>query len=157
MQEPPVRKILYWCEQCNIPLIGRSCACGSQGFPVPLLEPYDVRPALTADRELITRLVRERFGDCPVPKILLLNKAGGLDRNDLVIANGTRFGWLTFDPVKRRFSFDLSPEAVRFVLPYVTRGILDLGTSAEMPNDRSTKGRVGGKSSGSGTTDLTGH
>ena len=81
----------------------------------------------------------------PIPKVLLLNKAGGLDRNDLVIANGTRFGWLTFDPVKRRFSFDLSPEAVRFVLPCVTRGILDLGTSAEMPNDRATKGRVGGK------------
>src|SRR5208337_3322834 len=116
MREPPVKKILYWCERCNIPLIGRSCACGCQGFPIPLLEPYDVRPALRADRDLITRLVRERFGDVTIPKVLLLNKAGGLDRNDLVIANGTRFGWLTFDPVMKKFNFDLSPEAVRFIV-----------------------------------------
>jgi cysteine desulfurase / selenocysteine lyase len=145
MQEPPVKKILYWCEECNIPLIGRSCACGHQGFPIPLLEPYDVRPALEADRKIIAGLIGEQFGDCPIPKVLLLNKAGGLDRNDLVIANGTRLGWLTFDPVARTFSFDLSPEAVRFMVPGVTRGVLDLETSAELPGDRPAKGRVGGK------------
>ena len=145
MQEPPVKKILYWCEQCNIPLIGRSCACGCQGFPISLLEPYDVRPALAADRDLINKLIRERFGDIPLPGVVLLNKAGGLDRNDLVIANGTRLGWLTFDPVMRQFSFDLSPEAVRFMIPHATRGILDLEASAELPHDRATRGRIGGK------------
>jgi cysteine desulfurase / selenocysteine lyase len=145
MQEPPVKKILYWCEACNIPLIGRSCACGHQGFPIPLLEPYDVRPALDADRKLITGLIGEKFGDCPIPEVLLLNKAGGLDRNDLVIANGTRLGWLTFDPVTKKSSFDLSPEAVRFMISSITKGILDLEASAELPGDRAAKGRIGGK------------
>jgi len=145
MQEPPVKKILYWCPECNIPLIGRSCACGREGSPIKLLEPYDVRPALDADRSLIAGLIRERFGDCQIPRVLLLNKAGGTDRNDLVIANGSRFGWLTFDPVSRQFRFDLSIEAVGYLIAGATRGIVDLEASAELPPDRASRGRIGGK------------
>ncbi|HNB04046.1 MAG TPA: phosphoadenosine phosphosulfate reductase, partial [Methanoregulaceae archaeon] len=77
MREPAVKKILYWCEQCNVPLIGRSCACGAQGKALPLLQPYDVRPALAADRELISTLLTDRFGPVPLPQIILLNKTGG--------------------------------------------------------------------------------
>jgi len=98
MREPPVKKILYWCEDCNVPLIARSCACGREGKKIELLQPFDVRPALAADTALIKKLVTERFGTVPLPKILLLNKTGGADRADLVIMHGERFGWLTFDP-----------------------------------------------------------
>ena len=126
MREPPVKNTLYWCDSCNIPLIGRTCGCRQEGRAIELLRPYDVRPALSADRERIRDLARERFGDIPLPQIVLLNKAGGLDRNDLVIANGQRFGWLSFDPVAKRYRFDLSAEALPFILPHVTRGIVDL-------------------------------
>jgi cysteine desulfurase / selenocysteine lyase len=111
MREPPVKKILYWCDQCNVPLIGRGCACGKDGRKIQLLQPYDVRPALAADAALINNLVRERFGTIPLNRILLLNKTGGIDRADLVIMNGERFGWLTFDPVARKFNLDIAPEA----------------------------------------------
>ena len=140
--EPPVKKILYWCDRCNVPLIGRTCSCSAEGRAIELLQPYDVRPALAADMALIIRLVRERFGNVPVPTVILLNKTGGVDRADLVIAHGYRFGWLSFDPVARDFSFDLSPEALPFILKHVTSGIIDLETGIETP---AGQGRMGGK------------
>jgi cysteine desulfurase/selenocysteine lyase len=142
MHEPPAKKVLFWCEQCNVPLVAKSCACGAEGKKIELLQPYDVRPALAADMALVKKLVQERFGNVPLAKILLFNKTGGVDRADLVIMNGERLGWLTFDPVSRKFSLDLSPEALQFILPHATQGIIDLDTHT---NVRQEKGRVGGK------------
>jgi cysteine desulfurase/selenocysteine lyase len=142
MREPPVKKILYWCDHCNVPLIGRTCACGQEGKKIPLLQPYDVRPALVADATLIRNLVHERFGSVPLPKIMLLNKTGGIDRADLVITNGERFGWLTFDPVSRRFSFDIAPGALPYLIQHVTCAIIDLEKHTNVSRDQ---GRIGGK------------
>ena len=142
MREPAVKKTLYWCDQCNVPLIGKSCGCGASGRAISLLQPYDVRPALAADRELISRLVHEQFGPIPLPAIILLNKSGGVDRAELVIMHGDRFGWLTFDPVSRKFSLDIAPEALPYLLPHATRGLIDLMTEADISDD---PGRIGGK------------
>ena len=142
MREPAVKKTLYWCDQCNVPLIGRSCGCGAEGRAISLLQPFDVRPALAADRERIGTLVNDQFGPVPLPQIMLLNKTGGVDRADLVIMHGDRFGWLTFNPVSRRFSFDIAPEALPYVIPHATRGIVRLDTDAEIGPD---SGRIGGK------------
>ena len=125
-----------------MPLVGRSCACGREGKRIELLQPYDVRPALAADRALIARLVTERFGPVPLAKILLLNKTGGIDRADLVIMNGERFGWLTFDPVSRGFSFDIAPEALPFLIGHATKGIVDLAVQTDAGAEG---GRIGGK------------
>ena len=146
IHEPPVKKILYWCDRCNVPLIGRTCACGAEGREIELLQPYHVRPALGSDVTLIRRLVRERFGNVPIQSVLLLNKTGGVDRADLVIAHGYRFGWLTFDPVARKFSLDIAPEALPYILKYVTKGVVDLETGIDAPGGA---GRMGGRSSGS--------
>ncbi len=107
-----MKKTLYWCPECNVPLLGQGCAAGHEGRPIALLEPYDVRPALAADHELVASLVRDRFGPVRIPRVLLLNKTGGTDRNELVIANGERFGWLTFDPVERCHRFEPEPAAL---------------------------------------------
>ncbi|HVN66057.1 MAG TPA: aminotransferase class V-fold PLP-dependent enzyme [Methanomicrobiales archaeon] len=143
MHEPPVKKVLYWCDRCNVPLIARTCGCGAEGRRVPLQAPYDVRPALAADLALLRGLVEERFGPVPVPKIVLLNKAGGVDRNDLVIIHGERFGWLSFDPVSRLFRFDLAPGGLPFVVGPATRGIVDLEEAAARENLDGR--RIGGK------------
>lgn len=142
LRDPPVKKILYWCETCNVPLIGRSCACGREGKKIGLLQPYDIRPALAADSLLIKKLLAERFGQVPLPRIILLNKAGGVDRADLVIIHGERFGWLTFDPVTRKFRFDPAPQALRYILPFVKNGIVDLDSQT---NAGKEPGRIGGK------------
>jgi cysteine desulfurase/selenocysteine lyase len=109
-----------------------------------LAEPYDLRPAFTADREQIARLLEEQFGPIPLPKVILLNKTGGLDRTEAVIAHGERWGTLAFDPVNRTFRFDLAAEALPFLIPYARKGILDL---AEVVSDPQAlrKGRIGGK------------
>jgi cysteine desulfurase/selenocysteine lyase len=91
---------------------------------------------------LITRLIHERFGEVPLQKIVLFNKTGGIDRADLVIMNGERFGWLTFDPVERKSNLDIAPEALPYLLPHVTRGIVDLETHTDISREQ---GRVGGK------------
>nr|WP_320161654.1 aminotransferase class V-fold PLP-dependent enzyme [uncultured Methanoregula sp.] len=142
MREPPVKKILYWCEQCNIPLIAKSCACGREGKKIDLLQPYDLRPTLSADRALISDLIQERFGKIPLANVLLLNKTGGVDRADLVIMNGERLGWLTFDPVARVFSLDIAPEALPFLIAHAAKGIVDLDTHTDA---RREQGRIGGK------------
>ena len=142
MREPPVKKVLYWCDECNVPLIGKSCACGREGRKIGLLQPYDLRPALSADRAIIRRLVNEQFGEVPLAQILLLNKTGGVDRADLVIMHGERFGWLTFDPVGRKFVLDITPEALPFVVRHATKGIVDLETFTGV---RKEQGRIGGK------------
>lgn len=142
MREPPVKKILYWCDRCNVPLIGRSCACGEEGRAIPLLQPYDVRPALSADRDRIRRLVHDRFGPVPLARILLLNKTGGTDRADLVIMHGQRFGWLTFDPVSREYHLDITPEALPFLAGHAKTGIVDIGEHRDMTGGQ---GRIGGK------------
>ncbi len=113
-----------------------------RGKRFELLLPYDVRPALSADTALIRTLLSERFGTVPLPKIILLNKTGGVDRADLVIMHGERFGWLTFDPVTRKFSFDLAPEALPYILSFVKHGILDLDLQTDA---RKEQGRIGGK------------
>jgi cysteine desulfurase/selenocysteine lyase len=142
MIEPPVKKVLYWCEECNVPLVGKTCSCKREGKRIELLQPYDVRPALAADAALIRRLITERFGNVPLKKILLLNKTGGVDRADLVIMNGERLGWLTFDPVNRSFSLDITPEALPFLVSHATKGLVDLDRETSI---REEGGRVGGK------------
>jgi cysteine desulfurase/selenocysteine lyase len=143
MREPPVKKILYWCDRCNVPLIARTCGCGAEGRRILLQAPYDVRPALGADLTMIRSLVEERFGSVLLPRIILLNKAGGVDRNDLIIIHGERYGWLSFDPVSRRFRFDLAPGGLPFIVGHTTRGTVDLGVAAAegMMDGR----RIGGK------------
>src|SRR5208337_4478895 len=55
---------------------------------------------------------------------------------------GEPFGRLTFDPVARKFSLDVAPEALPFILPHVTKGIVDLDLCTDI---RREPGRVGGK------------
>lgn len=144
MRDPPVKKTLYWCEGCDIPLLGKTCGCGGTGRAIPLLEPYDVRPALRHDREILSALLRERFGDVSLPRVVLLNKTGGPDRTDLVIAHGERFGWLSFDPVTREFRFDIAAGGIPSILPRADRGVVDLG-EAIAPGTALPAGRIGGK------------
>jgi cysteine desulfurase/selenocysteine lyase len=138
MREPPVKKTLYWCDTCNVPLIGKTCACGAEGRAIPLQEPYDIRPALTADMALIRSLLAGRFGVAPLPRVVLLNKGSGLDRRDLVIAHGAKYGWLSFDPVTRTHSFDITAEALPYLIPVATKGIMDIPVAAD-------RRRIGGK------------
>lgn len=154
-QEPAVKNTLYWCKTCNVPLIGRTCGCGASGEAIPLNKPYDLRPALTADQELITRLLRERFGQIPVPNVILLNKTGGLDRYEMLIANGGRFGWIAFNPATRRHELTLLPEALPFIVPFAEKGIIEIPPGSGDDEDGKSR-RIGGKKVSVNTTEPDG-
>jgi len=144
MVNPPVKSVLYWCPECNVPLLGRTCRCGREGSGIPLLKPYDVRPALKADMDILHSILASRFGCTDIPNVILFNKTGGLDRNDLVIANGARFGWLTFDPCAKEFRFDPSFEALPFLVQKIRKGIVDV--TDQLAKDSALRGkRIGGK------------
>jgi len=135
-------KQLFWCPHCNIPLVAKTCLCKTESIRIDLQQPYDVRPALKADYDLITRLFKERFGEkVTLPHILVLNKAGGMDRNDLIIANGVRFAWLNFNPATRNFAIDIESESLPWLIEKADKGIIHLEEAAvEIPD-----GRLGGK------------
>lgn len=141
-RDPPFKKILYWCPKCNVPLVGKICPCGGETNAVSLLKPYEVRPALSRDMDLLRELVHEKFGPVPISKVVLLNKSGGADRTDLVIMNGERFGWFIFDPVERKHRFDIAVEALPFIIDHVTKGIVDIEADTDYSKE---KGRIGGK------------
>lgn len=126
IREPPFRKSLFWCPDCNVPLVASTCGCGKSGYEIPLTRPHDVRPALEHDRNIITEYLNARFGIETLPHILLLNKSGGIDRTDTIIANGVQFGRLTFDPLLREYTIELTPDALPFVIAEVSKGIVDI-------------------------------
>jgi 3'-phosphoadenosine 5'-phosphosulfate sulfotransferase (PAPS reductase)/FAD synthetase/predicted RNA-binding protein with PUA domain len=141
VKRSPLKKFLYWCPECNLPLLGKMCGCGAEGIKFALLQPYDVRPALGHDMILLKDLLDERFGTDTLQNIVLFNKTGGADRTDLIIMNGVRFGWLRFDPCERRYSLEITFDALPFLLETVQRGIVDI--SAALPEFRGK--RIGGK------------
>ncbi|MDV0444438.1 aminotransferase class V-fold PLP-dependent enzyme [Methanorbis rubei] len=135
-------KHLYWCPRCNVPLVAKTCSCDAETIKIPLQQPYDIRPVLKADYDLLQKLITDRFGPrVTLPKVMVFNKAGGLDRNELVIANGVRFAWLWFDPVSRRFRLDIEAEALPYLIGKAEKNIINLETAAAaLPT-----GRLGGK------------
>ena len=135
-------KHLYWCPHCNVPLVAKTCSCGTESLKIPLQQPYDIRPVLKADHDLLQALIRDRFGPrVTLPQVMIFNKAGGLDRNDLIIANGVRFAWLWFDPVSRTFRLDIEADALPYLIGRAEKNIIDLETAASsLP-----AGRLGGK------------
>ncbi|HDR72689.1 MAG TPA: phosphoadenosine phosphosulfate reductase [Methanoculleus sp.] len=141
MKPASLKRVLYWCPRCNIPLLARQCSCGETGKEIHLLQPYDVRPALDHDRDIIRVLLLERFGTDTLPRIVLFNKTGGTDRTDLIIANGERFGWLSFDPCTRSYSLDIAFEALDYLAPTLRKGIIDITETVDNSRGR----RLGGK------------
>ncbi|RLF22782.1 MAG: hypothetical protein DRN15_08035 [Thermoprotei archaeon] len=103
---------VYWCSECNVPLIGKECnRCGSEGFRIHLTPPGDVRPALRADLESIRNaLVNETGIDCfndiiGNGKFVLVNRIRYVDVMKEVIADGVRIGKVYYEPLTRRWRF----------------------------------------------------
>ncbi|WP_316559866.1 phosphoadenosine phosphosulfate reductase family protein [Methanimicrococcus stummii] len=90
---------IYWCRECNVPLIGEICGvCGSTGDKITLSQPADVRFAQGYDYELIEKHMLNLFSCNPLKDhVLLLNKIPGDDQTMEIIADGRVVGTLRFD------------------------------------------------------------
>jgi len=124
--EHSIQTVLYWCPDCDVPLLGKQCTCGAEGYEVPLLQPYDIRPVLRHDKEILQSLLAERFAIFELPTILIFNKTSGVDRSELVLAHGKRFGWLNFDPIDRCYSFEPHPDSLAWFAGRIQKSIVDI-------------------------------
>ncbi|WP_010476913.1 phosphoadenosine phosphosulfate reductase domain-containing protein [Thermococcus zilligii] len=105
-----------WCGECNVPLIGDSCAVhGKEAlFRLDITPPGDLRFAFEKDIEFIRSVFREHYGVDPGElfdgKVVLLNKTPGEDDVYEIILDGYVFGWVRFDPLGLKWKPGLKVE-----------------------------------------------
>ena len=93
------KMILYWCEACNVPVLGKQCSCGKKTRKVEVTPPGDIRPAFGYDIEHINSVSKKQFNAPLLSKghLVLLNKAPYEDRMDEIIADGEVLASLRFE------------------------------------------------------------
>ena len=107
---------IHWCEECNVPLIGDSCAVHGEEkvFRLNITPPGDLRFAFEKDIEFIRSVFKEHYGvdvgELFEGKIVLLNKTPGEDDVYEIILDGYVFGWARFDPLELRWKPGLKVE-----------------------------------------------
>ena len=107
---------IHWCEECNVPLIGNSCAVHGKEkvFRLNITPPGDLRFAFEKDIEFIRSVFKEHYGvdvgELFEGKIVLLNKTPGEDDTYEIILDGYVFGWIRFDPLELRWKPGLKVE-----------------------------------------------
>lgn len=121
---------VYWCPNCNVPLIAPRCGlCSRGGVRTRGSPPRDFRPALDYDFRVLRETIEREFGarayNVMVPStIVLLNKIPYVDQANEVIVDGWVMGNLYYSPDKGVWRFRPSYEgAARLVAenaaPYV--------------------------------------
>ncbi|NTV28427.1 MAG: hypothetical protein HGA93_07130, partial [Methanothrix sp.] len=106
----PGKSELFWCLNCNLPLLSEKCSiCNSSAWAIQLSPPHDVRLCSTAGRELLTELFYQNYGYSSFldERIILLNKIAGIDRRDQVILDGHHIATIWFDITTGTHKLDL--------------------------------------------------
>jgi phosphoadenosine phosphosulfate reductase len=111
------QSLLYWCDRCNVPLIGRTCGrCGHDGVSIELSPPGDVRIALEGSKRRLRYLFLRQFGAQQlIPEIVVLNKSSGEDRADEIIVDGRKIALLTYDLEKKDYALNLRIDGARML------------------------------------------
>lgn len=104
---------LYWCENCNVPLITEYCnLCKKKGIKVNISPPGDPRPAFNYDYILLRKLLGEIVSwdiiEILLRDIILLNPVSYIDKMDEIIFQGKVIGNLRFNPEKSDFEIVLN-------------------------------------------------
>ena len=100
---------LYYCEECNIPLLKSKCSCGKEAVHVKLTPPGDVRPAFEYDKKIVSETIREQFGSCYMPRVMLMNSVPAIDKSDEIIIDGKVAGLFYYDIFSKKFYFQSRP------------------------------------------------
>ena len=122
----PIRGKLWWCPNCNVPLLGPTCSkCGGKGIPVRLTEPGDAKPWFAGEEGKLRRALREEFGRDAGERLyrrlferraFATNKVPHMDEMKEVIVGGGHAGKFYYDPVERRWRFRLSRWSARIAI-----------------------------------------
>ncbi len=144
---------IFWCDQCNVPLVSGTCvACGNGGRVVPLSPPGDVRPCSPYERGILHQLLVDNYGADPIgERIVLLNKIPGDDKNDEVIVDGMTLFVMYYDLVDASYKLDLRPDGAKILMPYATKKIVTI----DVPREKHLNGKgVSGRSVVDCTPDI---
>ncbi|RLG88010.1 MAG: hypothetical protein DRO15_03815 [Thermoprotei archaeon] len=125
----PIRKKLWWCPTCNVPLVKTRCnRCNTEGISLKLTAPGDARPGLERDEKALLEAYVNEFGtksgftDFRGSSILLLNKVPYIDEMREVVSDGIVICRIYFDPYIRKWRLRLSKPGVLRIL---NRGIVN--------------------------------
>ncbi|MDF1531308.1 MAG: phosphoadenosine phosphosulfate reductase family protein [ANME-2 cluster archaeon] len=133
---------VYWCPDCNIPLITKQCSlCNSTGERIELGPPGDVRFCSPYERSVLHDILTKNYGTDPLgERIILLNKIGGEDKTDQVIVDGMMLGILRFDLKYLDWRLDLSMDGGTLMAQHTSNRTVELSD---------VKGHLSGKTVGS--------
>ncbi len=137
----PGNNELFWCQNCNLPLLSESCSyCKSTGKKIRLSPPADVRLCSAAGRELLKSLFSKNYGfeGFLENRIILFNKIAGIDRRDQVILDGYHIATLWFDISTASYRLDLELEGAALLVEKAKKGIV-------VCRDNFLKGHIKGK------------
>ncbi len=137
----PGKSELFWCQNCNSPLLSERCySCKSTGRQIRLSPPADVRLCSAAGRELLESLFSQNYGYAEFLKgrIILLNKIAGIDRRDQVILDGYHIATLWFDITTATYRLDLEPGGAALLAEKAKKGVV-------VCRDKLLKGHIKGK------------
>lgn len=137
----PGKSELFWCDQCNLPLLSDECsACKSPGRKIEISPPGDIRLCSERGRDILLKLFDEVYGcsDFLEGRIILLNKIAGLDRRDQVILDGRHIATLWFDVPSESFRLDLEPWGAALLANRANKGLV-------ICDERAFKGHIKGK------------
>ncbi|MFP4655053.1 MAG: phosphoadenosine phosphosulfate reductase family protein [Methanohalobium sp.] len=114
------KNYIFWCVQCNVPLIGEECCiCNSNGKKINLSQPGDIRFCSSYERKILSQKLISTYGCNPIKdKLILFNKIPGEDKTDEVIVDGYHFGTLRFDLETLDYQFDLSLNGAKILQNY---------------------------------------
>jgi phosphoadenosine phosphosulfate reductase len=109
--------LLYWCPSCNLPVLGKTCACTAATKKIDITPPGDIRPAFQYDIDLINKTTEKQFGVRLIPegRLVVLNKAPYEDRMDEVVFDGAVMGSLRFELDKMKWVFIPRLEGARLL------------------------------------------
>ncbi len=112
-----VQTKLFWCDTCNVPVMGMSCGkCGGSCREVELSPPGEVRLALEGSKRRLRFLFLRQFGvQQAIPEVVLLNKTSGEDRAEEVIIDGRRIAKLSYDLETRDYKLTLRLDGARML------------------------------------------
>ncbi|SES65180.1 phosphoadenosine phosphosulfate reductase [Methanococcoides vulcani] len=101
---------IFWCKECNIPLIKPKCdSCDGEILEVKLSGSGDIRFCSPYEREVLGGLLLSEYDCDPIGlHMVLLNKIPGDDKTDEVIVDGLKIGVLFYDMHVMAYRFEPS-------------------------------------------------
>jgi phosphoadenosine phosphosulfate reductase len=118
---------IYWCQNCNVPLLSVRCSvCGSSGRHIYLSPPADIRLCSSTGRNLLKELFNREYGYDGFldRRVILLNKIAGIDRRDQVFLDGHHIATLWFDITAGSYRLDLELAGAALIADNATRNVV---------------------------------